>query len=91
MAYRTGSHGGSTFGPLVELYAKVKKSLIHLHLLVGDVGRTRSLEITLIRTRSFRSSTLLAWTCRDEAKRAVRRTTTVFAVAVAVITCAYIC
>jgi L-ascorbate peroxidase len=36
-------------------------------------------------------ATLLAWKSRDKAKRVVTTTTAVFAVAVAVIACAYIC
>ncbi|XP_037411284.1 uncharacterized protein LOC119274662 [Triticum dicoccoides] len=51
---------------------------------------TRSSRTTRSRTRSFPSSTLLAWTCRDRAKRAVIRTTTGFTVAVAIFAYTYI-
>ncbi|VAH25590.1 unnamed protein product [Triticum turgidum subsp. durum] len=71
------------FRRFVELYAKDEDAFFRdyaeSHKKLSELGFTPS------------RATLLAWGCRDKAKRAVTRTTAVFAVAVAVIACAYIC
>ncbi|KAI4968451.1 hypothetical protein ZWY2020_045781 [Hordeum vulgare] len=71
------------FHPFVELYAKDEDAFFRdyaeAHKKLSELGFTPS------------RATLLAWRCRDKAKRVATRTTAVFAVAVAVIACAYIC
>ncbi|XP_051213182.1 probable L-ascorbate peroxidase 3, peroxisomal [Lolium perenne] len=71
------------FRPYVEKYAKDEDAFFRdyaeSHKKLSELGFTPS------------RATLLAWKSRDKAKRVVTTTTAVFAVAVAVIACAYIC
>lgn len=71
------------FRPYVEKYAKDEEAFFRdyaeSHKKLSELGFTPS------------RATLLAWKSRDKAKRVVTTTTAVFAVAVAVIACAYIC
>uniref|UniRef100_A0ACD5YAT6 Uncharacterized protein n=1 Tax=Avena sativa TaxID=4498 RepID=A0ACD5YAT6_AVESA len=71
------------FRPYVEKYAKDEEAFFReyaeSHKKLSELGFTPS------------RATLLAWKSRDKAKRVVTTTTAVFAVAVAVVACAYIC
>uniref|UniRef100_A0ACD5WS18 Uncharacterized protein n=1 Tax=Avena sativa TaxID=4498 RepID=A0ACD5WS18_AVESA len=71
------------FRPYVEKYAKDEEAFFRdyaeSHKKLSELGFTPS------------RAMLLAWKSRDKAKRVVTTTTAVFAVAVAVVACAYIC